>query len=166
MGKSMKVHARTGTWEGSWLPVPFFPWGVARNNPVHGGGHPGLHPWPKKGRALILCSHMKVLGKSVMDSELRAGRRMACKQSVAVTGINGAQGWQREGMVWQGDGLTGTHHQTGPPPRSPPPSSLGTVRGKRWGWPGAAGSPGTEDGRAALWTGSPLMQETPNSGGA
>lgn len=36
----------------------------------------------------------EVLGKSVMDSELRAGRQMACKQSTAMSGINGAQGWQ------------------------------------------------------------------------
>lgn len=43
-----------------------------------------------------------------------------------------------------GDRITGTHHQTGLPPRSPSPSAPGTVGGRQWGWPGAAGSPVTE----------------------
>ena len=69
---------------------------------LHAWGKPrpvGFHPRPTRGRAPIFCSRKRVLGRSAMDSELRAGRQRACKPSLAVIGISGAQGWQPEARV-------------------------------------------------------------------
>ena len=108
MGKWVEVSADRH--EGGPIASCFFLLlGCGQEQPRAGGGHcawgkpraVGFHPRPKQGKALIFGYHKRVLGRSVMNSELRAGRQRACKRSLAMMGISGAQGWQ------PGQGLVG-----------------------------------------------------------